>query len=266
MNTSKFRIFILLAAFLFAPHVAALETGVTEVQRIETRDGVTVPIFTYWRPDAVASVVLFSGGAGGYGQIGEDGWPTGGNFLIRTGKHWSQFPFNLIMVGRPTDGIDLALGNVRTGQKHGADNVAIFKAIKGRSPLPIWVVGTSMGTISAAAATINDTGNLIAGLVLTSSIVAYKVPGAIPTQSLEKIRVPALIVHHENDACWACRPDEAKNFGRAITNAPIKKTILISGGSGATGNPCEPMHYHGYVGFQDETVDRIAAWILHPEE
>jgi pimeloyl-ACP methyl ester carboxylesterase len=246
--------------------VKAVETGVAEVLRIDTREGVTVPIFTFWRPDAVASVVLFSGGGGGYGQIGEDAWPLGGNFLIRTGKHWADYPFNVIMVGRPTDGIDLALGNIRVGPKHAADNVAIFKAIKRKSPLPIWVIGTSMGTISAAAATINDAENLVAGVVLTSSIVAYKVPGAIPTQSLEKIHVPALIVHHENDACWACRPDEAKNISRAMTNAPLKKTIFISGGLGATGNPCEPMHHHGFVGIQNETVDRIAEWILHPSE
>ena len=264
MNT--LRIFSLCTALLFANHVGAIETGVAEVQNIATREGVTVPLFTYWRADAVASVVLFSGGGGGYGKIGEDGWPTSGNFLIRTGRHWSQYPFNLIMVGRPSDGIDLALGNVRVGPKHGADNVAIFKAIKLKSPLPIWVVGTSMGTISAAAATINDTENLVSGVVLTSSIVAYKVPGAVPTQSLEKIHVPALIVHHENDACGSCRPDEAKNIGRALNNAPIKKTIMVIGGSGATGNPCEPMHYHGYVGIQDETVDRIATWILHPAE
>jgi len=64
--------------------------GVGEVQRIATRAGVDVPIYAYWRDDAVASVVLFSGGAGGYGQIGADGWPTGGNFLIRTGKRWAR--------------------------------------------------------------------------------------------------------------------------------------------------------------------------------
>ncbi len=34
---------------------------VPAVQRVDTRDGVNVPIFTYWRNDAVATVVLFSG-------------------------------------------------------------------------------------------------------------------------------------------------------------------------------------------------------------
>ena len=90
--------------------------------------------------------------------------------------------------------------------------MAIFREIKRKSPLPIWVIGTSMGTISAAAAAIQDSENLVSGVVLTSSIVAYKIPGAVPKQALEKIRVPTLVVHHENDACWACRPHEAKNM------------------------------------------------------
>lgn len=259
------RTFALWMALLLSGFLQAQEPPAGEVQRVATREGVSVPIYTYWRKDAVATVVLFSGG-GGYGAIGEDGWPAGGNFLIRTGKYWAGYPFNIVMVGRPTDGIDLSLGAVRTGEKHAADNLAIFKAVKSRSPLPIWVVGTSMGTISAAAAAIQDRENLVSGVVLTSSIVAYKIPGAVPTQELEKIRVPVLVFHHENDACWACRPHEVKNIAGDLKNAPIKKTIFVSGGSGATGDPCEPMHHHGYVGMRDEAVDLIAAWIIKPTE
>lgn len=234
------------------------------VLRVPTREGVSVPIYAVWQEGAVATVVLYSGGGGGYGQIGEDGWPLGGNFLIRTGKQWASHPFNVVMVGRSSDGIDLSMGYVRTGDKHAADNVAIFKTILRKSPVPLWVVGTSMGTISAAAAVIQDTGHLVAGVVLTSSILAYRIPGAVPTQKLSMIRVPTLVVHHANDACWACPPSDAKRLEDALSNAPIKKVLLLSGGSGASGDPCEPMHHHGYVGMQREVVDLIAGWILAP--
>jgi pimeloyl-ACP methyl ester carboxylesterase len=234
------------------------------VERIATRVGVQVPIYAVWKPDAVATVVLLSGGAGGYGRIGEDGWPSGGNFLIRTGRRWANHPFNVVMVGRPSDGIDLAAGWVRTGGLHGEDNGAIFKAVKQRSPLPLWVIGTSMGTISAAAAAIRDDDGLVAGVVMTSTILAYKLPGAVPTQDLAKIRVPVLLFHHEHDACWACRADELRFVSDKLTNAPVVKTLLVSGGDGATGNPCEPDHHHGFVGMREDAVDRIAAWILAP--
>ena len=42
----------------------AQEAGVGEVQHVATREGVTLPIYTYWRNDALATVVLFSGGGG----------------------------------------------------------------------------------------------------------------------------------------------------------------------------------------------------------
>ena len=263
------RILIVLFSLAWGGVLHAQETGVGEVQRVTTREGVSVPIYTFWRKDAVATVLLFSGGGGGYGRIGEDGWPGSGNFLIRTGKRWATHPFNLVMVGRPTDGIDLSLGGVRAGEEHAADNRAIFKAIKQKSALPIWLVGTSMGTISAAAAVIQDSEapeNLVAGVVLTSSITAYKIPGAVPKQSLEKIRVPTLVVHHEDDACRITQAHEAKQIASELKNAPIKKTILVNGGTGATGNPCEAMHYHGFIGMENEAVDLIAAWILRPTE
>ena len=263
------RILILLFAFAWCGLLHAQETGVGEVQRVATREGVSVPIYTLWRKGAVATVVLYSGGGGGYGRIGEDGWPSSGNFLIRTGKHWATHPFNLVMVGRPTDGIDLSFGGVRAGEQHAADNSAIFKTIKQKSALPIWLVGTSMGTISATAAAIRDSEsreNLVAGVVLTSSITAYKIPGAVPKQRLEKIRVPTLVLHHEEDACQICQAHEAKQIANELKNAPIKKTILVNGGTGATGNPCEAMHYHGFIGMENGTVDLIAAWIIHPTE
>lgn len=237
-----------------------------QVIRVATRDDVTVPIYAYWRKDARATVVLYAGGAGGYGQIGEDGWPAGGNFLIRTGRRWATHPLNVVMIGRPTDGLDLSMGVHRVGDKHAADNAAIFRAIKRIDPAPLWLVGTSMGTISAAAAAIRDEEGLVSGVVLTASIVAYKVPGAVPTQKLDRVRVPTLILHHEDDACWACRPHEVRQLAAALVNAPVKRTTFVKGGEGATGNPCEPMHHHGFVGIREQVVDIVADWILKPAE
>ena len=256
---------VLLFAVLLHTFSFAEESDIGSEQRIATRDGVAVPIFAYWRDDAKATVVLFSGGGGGYGKIGFDGWPGSGNFLIRTGKRWTHHPFNLVMIGRPSDGIDLAIGRVRSGDLHAADNVAVLKAIKQTSPQPIWLVGTSMGTISAASAAIRDRENLVAGLVLTSSVTAYKFDGVLKL-ALENIRVPTLVLHHEKDACQACTPYEAKNIAGQLTNAPVRKTIFVSGGSDPKGPVCEPFHYHGYVGIENDAVDLIAAWIMNPSE
>jgi hypothetical protein len=42
------------------------------VIKVESR-GVVVPIYAVWKEGAVATVVLYSGGGGGYGKIGDDG-------------------------------------------------------------------------------------------------------------------------------------------------------------------------------------------------
>lgn len=254
----------LLVCFLICSGVCALHAQDSKafgVVQVETRPQVRVPIFEVWKPGAIATLVLFSGGAGGYGKLDPDGWPGSKNFLIRTARLWAAHPFNLVMVGRPSDGIDLHDGAVRSGEQHAADNNAVFKAIQGKSRLPMWLVGTSMSTISVAAAAIQDKEKLVAGIVLTSSVTAYKIRGAVPRQELSKIRVPVLVVHHARDACKVCAPYEAKNIVHGLSHAPVKELIFVEAGGGESGDPCEPMHFHGFIGAEAQTVDLIATWI-----
>lgn len=185
------------------------------------------------------------------------------NFLIRSAKLFAAHPFNIVLVGRATDVSELD-GATRIGEDHDLDNRAIFRAIKLKSNVPIWLAGTSMGTISATAAAIRDGGQNVAGIVLTSSVTAYRIKGAVPTQALDKIKVPVLVVHHEQDTCKVCTPYEAKTIADDLKNAPIKKTVFISGGADPTGDPCQAMHFHGFIGKEKEVVDLIAAWVRKP--
>ncbi len=251
-----------LVTFTFNSLSRADQVQSGQLERIETR-GVVVPIYAVWNKDAVATVVLYSGGGGGFGKMGADGWPGSMNFLIRSAKLFAAHPFNVILVGRATD-VSTLDGLTRIGDDHDIDNQAIFRAIKAKSPAPIWLVGTSMGTISATAAAIRDAGSNIAGIVLTSSVTAYRVQGAVPSQDLAKIKVPVLVLHHERDACKVCTPYEAKGIAGSLKNSPIKKTVLVSGGDGASGHPCEALHYHGFIGMEREAVDLIANWVIHP--
>ena len=258
------KLLVLLAALCAGCGLHAQASAAGEVLWVATRPNVRVPLFAVWNPQATATIVLFSGGAGGYGKRNPDGWPGGQNFLIRTGKLWASYPFNVVMVGRPTDGIDLHDDMVRIGDLHAADNVAVFTAVKAKSALPLWVVGTSMGTISAAAAAIRDTSGQVAGVVLTSSVTGYKKPGAVTRQDLGKIRVPTLVVHHARDGCRLCTPYEAKTIPAALTHAPVKVFLLVTEGGGESGDVCEALHFHGYIGAEASVVDQIAHWVQNP--
>ena len=229
--------------------------------KVPTRDGVTTTLFWEPAPDAKATVFLFPGGAGGFGRI-EAGKAMGMNFLIRSEPFFIANGFNVAIFGRPSDSQDLDYAD-RISDTHMADVRKVLEFVKRKADVPVWIVGTSRGTISAAAAAINLPGEM-AGVVLTSSVVSYKKPGAVPKQDLDRIKVPVLILHHAKDACPLCQPFEVPAILRGLKNAPIKKEIMVSGGVNPTGNVCEALHWHGFIGMEHEAVDLIADWIKSP--
>ena len=228
---------------------------------VPTRDGVTTAVF--WEPadHPTATVLLFPGGGGGWGQV-VDGRATGNNFLVRSVPDFTARGLNVAVIGRPSDSVDLNFAD-RISAWHLTDVRKVLEVVREKSPQPVWLVGTSRGTISAAATAIHSPDG-IAGLVLTSSVLSYKKPGALPTQDLAAIRMPVLVLHHSKDACVLCPPQDVPALLRGLKNAPVKKAILVSGGGNPTGDPCAALHWHGFIGMEREAVDAIADWIQAP--
>jgi pimeloyl-ACP methyl ester carboxylesterase len=254
------RLCVILAAF----GAAAAQAADGVMLRVPTRDGVTVPVFWVAQDDAAATLVLLPGGTGAIGQVPDGGWPDGTNFLIRSGRLFAAHRFNLAMVSRPSDVQDLDYA-FRNSDAHLDDLRAVLAFARARSAAPLWLVGTSRGSISAAAAAVAARDDrVIAGVVLTSSITHYAKAGALPYQQLERIDVPVLLVHHRRDACRWCEPRAMADQLARLTAAPVRKLAMVDGGTGATGDPCEPMHWHGFVGMEGAVVDLISAWIKQP--
>lgn len=243
------------------PAWAAFAAG-DKLVKIDTRPGVTVSFWYMKRPGASATVVLLPGGAGGIGF--KDGAPQSNNFLTRSRDLFAANGFNVAVVGKPTDTEDLDF-NFRISRQHMEDLSKVVTYLKQDTRSPIWLIGTSMGTISAAAAAIDFGSDQLAGIVLTSSITRFDKTGAVPRQPLERIRIPVLVMHHEQDACSICRPHEVPYIMKGLTQAPIKKQIMVKGGSGAHGDPCGALHWHGYIGMEQEAVHLISDWIKKPQ-
>ena len=188
--------------------------------RVPTRPDVKTTLF--WEPveGAKATVFMFPGGGGGFGKI-EDGKPTSNNFLVRSAPYFTANGFNVAIFGRPSDSDDLDYAD-RISDTHMTDVRKVLDFVKTQSAAPVWIVGTSRGTISATATAINLQTD-IAGVVLTSSVVSYKKPGAVPKQDLDRIKVPVLVLHHAKDACPHCQPFEVPAILRGLKNAPVKK-------------------------------------------
>jgi len=228
---------------------------------VPTRDGVNTTLFWEAAQNAQATVLLFPGGGGGFGKV-EGGRATSSNFLVRSAPYFLAQGFNVAIFGRPDDAAELDFAD-RIGDKHLADIRKVLDDVKNRSSAPVWLIGTSRGTVSAAAAAIHLQGD-IAGLVLTSSVVNYKKPGAVPKQNLAAIKVPVLVLHHAKDACIHCQPHEVPGILRGLKNAPVKKEIVVNGGENPTGDECGALHWHGFIGMEQEAVGIIAAWVRQP--
>lgn len=241
--------------------LAALCHAEGSLLKVPTRDGVTTTLFWEPVPDAKATVLLFPGGAGGFGKV-EGGKATGQNFLVRSAPYFVANGFNVAIFGRPSDTQDLDYAD-RISEAHMADVHKVLEFVKRKADAPVWLIGTSRGTISATAAAIHLPSQ-VAGLVLTASVVSYQKAGAIPKQALDRIKVPVLVMHHAKDACPLCKPHEVPAILRGLANAPVKKEIMLSGGENPTGPVCEALHWHGFIGMEREAVNLIADWIKAP--
>jgi predicted alpha/beta-hydrolase family hydrolase len=229
---------------------------------VPTRPGVTVDIF--WAPikNAKATLLLMPGGDGGYGSIKGD-YPTGNNFLVRAAPGFAANGFNVAIFGESSD--VGALGyEERISKQHALDINVVIDHLRRIDPAPVWIVGTSRGTVSAVIAAIARKEPGIAGLVLSSSVTKAGHPGAVQEQELSDIGIPVLLIHHVKDECKVCPPSGVALIAAGLVNAPIKKVVMVDGGSGPTGNPCAARHWHGFIGMEQEVVDLISKWITAP--
>ena len=247
-----------LAALMAWPPAARAAGSVLQVA---TRDGVNTSL--YWSPvaGATTTVLLFPGGDGGFGRVDANG-PTGRNFLVRSAALFEARGLNVAIFGRPSD--TPALGfEQRTGAAHLADVRGVLDHLRSLGAERIWLVGTSRGTVSATAAAIALPDH-VAGLVLSASVTSARRAGAVPTQDLAAIRMPVLVVHHAQDACPICAPRDLPLIVQGLARAPVKKLLLLSGGGPPSGDVCEALHHHGFIGIEAEAVDAIAGWIAKP--
>jgi hypothetical protein len=252
-----------LAAAVLAVLLAASSVGrAQEIVVLPTRDGVTQSFLLIApagdKPAAVA--ILFPGGDGlirlrnesGRIRFGE------GNFLVRSRQMFVDRGVLAAVMDSPSDQPQGMDDWFRLGDKHAADITRVSEELKRRFPgIPVFLVGTSRGTVSAAAAG-RALGETVAGVVLTSTLF---VGGGRPGPGLsgfdfKAIRSPLLFVHHADDGCRYTPYRDAKNLS---TQFPL---ITVQGGDPPRSDPCEAFSAHGFLGREQPTVDAIINWML----
>ncbi len=249
-----------MALVLASSHDCVSAQSSENLVSVETRDGIKISYWWMPKQNAKATVLLLSGGEGGMGY--KDGQPRSGNFLIRSRDFFYQNDLNVVILGNPTDKPRLD-HPWRVSAQHAQDALAVIENVKRKSNVPLWLVGTSNGTISATALGI-ALQERVQGLVLTASVLTWKIPQAVPRQDVGKISVPVLFYHHKDDSCAGTMAYELPGTVDRFISVRQKKTWITTGGENAKGDPCEAFHWHGFVGMEKQAVDDISNWILSP--
>lgn len=241
--------------------------GEISVETLAPRPGVNERVLVI-RPDGPpkASVVLFAGGKGKIGLQADGKIKNAGNFLVKTRELFVSHGLLVAVFDAPSDrkGKD-GMSGYRITEDHAADVAAVVKRMRELAPVPVWLVGTSRGTISAANAAARFPPPAGPdGIVLTSTVVENGKRGqdSIHQTDLERIRVPTLVFHHKSDGCYVTPWAVAKKLEKKLTAASKVETIGVTGGdAGAPGKECKNPSHHGYQGMRTEAVARIADWI-----
>ncbi|WP_208508425.1 alpha/beta hydrolase [Variovorax paradoxus] len=235
-----------------------------QVVDIPTRPGVTQRMLVLTPPTPKAAVILIAGGHGGLRIFANGSLQWGaGNFLVRTRQLFADQGLLVAVIDAPSDRQSPPyLAGFRQKPEHAADLQAVIAWMRAQSKVPVWLVGTSRGTQSAAYVATELSGtDGPDGVVLSSTILTDDGGRPVPAMPLAKIRVPVLVVHHEQDGCRHCAFAGVPALMAKLENAPRKEMLSFQGGENR-GDPCEAMAYHGFNGLDGEVVPRIAGWIL----
>lgn len=259
------RIFIVTTLLLLAAGTAQATRA--ELISLQSREGVQQTFILLEPDNPRAAVILFAGGKGAldlrdglFGGV-QIGWGKN-NFLVRMREQFAAHGLMVAVVDAPSDHQDkdgMYLG-FRSSDEHVQDIDTVIAHLRQLADIPVWLVGTSRGTESAAHVAIHSQQRPD-GLVLTSSMSEYNNKGdAVTGMPLDRIRIPTLIVAHAQDGCRVTPPTGGENIRSALSNASVAELTYFSGGR-EEGRPCGAMSHHGFLGIEHDVVDHIATFI-----
>jgi hypothetical protein len=213
-------------------------------------------------PEARASVVLMEGGNGLLALDATGTIINNGNFLIRSADLFLRHGLNVMMPDTTPAHPAGLTDAIRLGAAHAAELQGFINAALTRWGKPVWVVGTSAGSISTVtAAGFQPPLSGLSGVVLTSSVTVL--PTALqPTFNLyaSRITVPTLVAWHRDDHCSVSPPAGSAALFALIPSGHKDSRSFAHGHSVAT-DPCGPFSEHGYAGIEDEVVEQLADFI-----
>jgi hypothetical protein len=270
----RVRVAVLLGACLFATSLSAHAQGnevvdapnlaMTNLVVMASRQDYVIAGLVTHRPGVTRfkyGIALFPGHPGIMKLREEEGkirFDLGGNFLVRSRRHWLDEEILVLTVDAPSDQWSSFSQQFRENPRYGEDVKALLVEVGRRYAIDDWtLVGTSEGSISAFhAGRMNS--DLAQRVILTASVfVAGRNGPGLSGVSWDAPASRLLWVHHESDPCTYTPYRSAQQFA-VKSRSPL---LTVRGGGPERGKPCEARSAHGFVGVEAETVLAMRSWV-----
>lgn len=234
--------------------------------------GVTQRILVLAPPHPRATLILLPGGTGDIGIARNGALHHAQNFLLRMRAEWVAHGYAVIIPDALTHNSPQAhtslwahttLRGTRSSPAYGELVVSLARYARTQHAVPVFLVGTSQGTVAATNGAARAAAGLIAGLVLTETVA---LPGHLSTETVfdahpQNVRVPVLIIANQEDACPVASPRMATQVAQAMTHAPEVRLLSVSGGPRHAAKPCSSRSAHGYEGMEASVSRMILSWL-----
>lgn len=246
---------------------------------VETHERSTTRYAFALPPGPARGVLVLLPGGDGHLDLDEHGCPRAlkGNTLVRSLPQFHAAGFATALVDAPSDhqGED-GLAGLRIAEAHAEDIGKVIADVRARMKAkgntgPLWLVGTSRGSISAANAASRLAGpSAPDGLVLSSALMQgarARKPWVIQSVfdlPLEAIRLPLLVLGHADDQCVRSPASQMERI-TARTQGVREQVVTVTGGPGRPErggiDACEGRTPHGFVGQEAEVAAGIARFV-----
>ena len=242
---------------------AAAEGLVEELVSVEIAPGVTqAGVYSVRKGSTAPAIlaVLLPGNPSVLRPVVTNGAMTasrlGGNFLVRARRHLASERIALLIADCRSDSGDLCSSRYQASKQRQEDVQRLIEAVRARQPSlgAVWLIGTSLGTVSSAFMAAHG-GTLYDGALHTAMITEADKVNEVRDFDFGTIASPQAIIHHRDDPCGATRFSGAQRIAGTF-NIPL---IVVAGGTGFSGPPCEAYSQHGFRGKEIDVMRLIAA-------
>lgn len=260
-----------LFAALLCANAATAQTRCGELRHFEPPAGGRFTVSVTTPAAAPAMVFVLLPGGTGLVDLDELGCPRAlrGNSLIRAIPNFVAGGVATALIDAPAEWRGQhGLSTFRIEPGHAAALGVAIRALRETYRVPVWIVGTSRGAISAANVASRLTGDAAPeGVVLTSPVSAGS-RGNLPFVAqdvfqlpLARISIPIFVLGHAGDTCVRSPPGNVPRIAEAASASPRKRASVMTGGPGAPANDPQACEGRSPHGFADQETE-MAALIL----